>query len=243
VDTLHQAAELEDAFGDKYLAARYRAAAAKASQAVYQQCWNAKLGLLADTPEQKQYSQYTNIYGVLTDAIPKADQAQVMRKVMAPNLGENPIVPMTTVDYHAQFYLSRAIDKAGLGDDYLDTIRPWREMIGLGLTTTPENKEPTRSDTHAWSAHPIYDFLTIVAGIHPSSPGFASVRITPHPGVLEHFEAAMPHQQGEIRVQYQRDGAKAKFVISLPPGLPGILVWKGKEYGLHSGEQTLQPGH
>jgi alpha-L-rhamnosidase len=243
VDTLHQAAELEDAFGDKYLAAKYRAAASKASQAVYQQCWNAKLGLLADTPEQKQYSQYTNIYGVFTDAIPKADQAQVMRKVMAPNLGQNPIVPMAAVDYHAQFYLSRAIDKAGLGDYYLDTIRPWREMIGLGLTTTPENKEPTRSDTHAWSAHPIYDFLTIVAGIHPSSPGFASVRITPHPGALEHFEAVMPHQQGEIQVQYQRDGTKAKFVISLPPGLPGILVWNGQEYGLHSGEQTLQLVH
>ena len=243
VDTLHQAAELEDAFGDKYLANKYRAAASKAAEAVYRQCWNAKLGLLADTPEQKQYSQYTNIYGVLADAIPKADQAKVVRKIIAPNLGEQPIVPLATVDYHAQFYLSRAIDKAGLGEYYLDTIKPWREMIGMGLTTTPENKEPTRSDTHAWSAHPIYDFLTIVAGIHPSSPGFASVRITPHPGALEHFEAAMPHQQGEIRVQYQREGTKAKFVIGLPQGLPGVLAWNGQEYPLHSGEQTLQVSH
>ena len=113
----------------------------------------------------------------------------------------------------------------------------------MGFTTTPENKEPTRSDTHAWSAHPIYDLLTIVAGIHPSSPGFASVRITPHPGTLEHFEATMPHPQGEIRVQYRRDGTKAKFVISLPPGLPGTLAWNGQEYRLHSGELTLQLSH
>jgi len=240
VDTLHQAAELEDAFGEKYLANKYRAAALKAAEAVYRECWNARLGLLADTPEQTQYSQYTNIYGVLTDAIPRAGQAKVVRKIMAPNLGEDPIVALATVDYHAQFYLSRAIDKAGLGEYYLDTIRPWREMIGMGFTTTPEVKEPTRSDTHAWSAHPIYDFLTIVAGIHPSSPGFASVRITPHPGALDHFEAAMPHQQGEIRVQYRRDGTKAKFVIGLPQGLPGILAWNGQEYRLHSGEQTLQ---
>jgi alpha-L-rhamnosidase len=243
VDTLHQAAELEDAFGDKYLANKYRAAASKAADAVYRQCWNAKLGLLADTPEQKQYSQYTNIYGVLTDAIPNSDQVKVVRKIIAPNLGEEPIVPLTNVDYHAQFYLSRAIDKAGLGDDYLDTIKPWREMIGMGFTTTPENKEPTRSDTHAWSAHPIYDFLTIVAGIHPSSPGFASVRIAPHPGALEQFEATMPHQQGEIRVQYRRDGTKAKFVISLPQGLPGVLTWNGEQHTLHSGEQTLLLNH
>ena len=95
VDTLRQAAELEDAFGEKYLADKYRAAASKASKAVYQQCWNAQLGLLADTPDQKTYSQYTNIYGVLTDAIPSADQAHVMRKIIAPNLGENPVVKMS----------------------------------------------------------------------------------------------------------------------------------------------------
>ncbi len=240
VDTLLQAAELEDAFGDKYLAAKYRAAAARSSAAVYRQCWNAKLGLLADTPEQTGYSQYTNIYGILTDAIPPADQAGVMRKIIAPNLGQTPVVKMDTVDYHAQFYLSRALDKAGVGEYYLDTIAPWRQMISMGLTTTPETKDPTRSDTHAWSAHPLYDLLTIVAGIHPSSPGFASVRITPNPGALDHFEAAMPHPQGEIKVQYRRQGNKAEFLINLPEGLPGVLVWSGQEHMLRAGDQTLQ---
>jgi hypothetical protein len=231
---------LEEAFGEKYFAEKYRIAANKASAAVYRQCWNAPLGLLADTPEQKIYSQYTNIYGVLTDAIPREDQAQVMRKIMAPNLGENPVIKLALVDYHAQFYLSRAIDKAGLGESYLNTIGPWREMIAMGLTTTPEVKEPTRSDTHAWSAHPIYDLLTIVAGIHPSSPGFATVRIAPNPGALAHFEAAMPHQDGEIRVQYRRGEAQATFLINLPPGLPGVLDWNGRQYPLRAGEQILQ---
>jgi alpha-L-rhamnosidase len=240
VDTLRQAAELEDAFGGKYLAEKYRTAAFKASAAVYHQCWNAQLGLLADTPDQQAYSQYTNIYGVLTDAIPSAEQAQVMRKVIAPNMGESPVVKMALVDYHAQFYLSRALDKAGLGEYYLNTIGPWREMIAMGLTTTPETKEPTRSDTHAWSAHPMYDLLTIVAGIHPSSPGFASVRITPNPGALANFEAAMPHEEGEIRVQYKREQTQASFRITLPPGLPGILHWDGRDYPLRAGEQTLQ---
>jgi alpha-L-rhamnosidase len=240
VDTLRQAAELEAAFGEKYLAAKYRAAARRASDAVYRQCWNARLGLLADTPDQKEYSQYTNIYGVLTDAIPRADQAQVMRKIIAPNLGENPVVKLALVDYHAQFYLSRAIDKAGLGGYYLNTIGPWREMLAMGLTTTPEVKEPTRSDTHAWSAHPMYDLLTIVAGIHPASPGFSSVRIAPHPGALDHFEAAMPHAKGEIRVQYRQEETRATLLITLPQGLPGILEWNGRQYFLHDGEQTLR---
>jgi alpha-L-rhamnosidase len=86
----------------------------------------------------------------------------------------------------------------------------------------------------------LYDLLTIVAGIHPSSPGFRSVRITPNPTTLEHFEATMPHGDKEIRVAYRRQGTKADFAIALPEGLPGVLVWNGKEYPLHSGEQSLQ---
>jgi len=240
VDTLHQAAELEDAFGEKYFADKYRALANKAAAAVYQQCWNSRLGLLADTPDQTTYSQYTNIYGVLTDAIPRDKQAQVMRTILAPNLGQPPAVDLALVDYHAQFYLSRALDKAGLGELYLSTLGPWREMIAMGLTTTPETKDPSRSDTHAWSAHPIYDLLTIVAGIHPGSPGFASVRISPNPGALTSFDAAMPHEGGDIRVQYTKGEKQSSFHITLPAGLPATLEWNGHDYPLKAGEQTVQ---
>jgi hypothetical protein len=126
-----------------------------------------------------------------------------------------------------------------MGDDYLQTLGAWRQMLAMGFTTTPEQAEPTRSDTHAWSAHPLYDLLTIVAGIHPGSAGFSSVRITPGPGRLENFAATMPHGDQDIRVAYQRKQQTAQFRIYLPPGLPGTLVWQGKQYALHAGEQTL----
>ena len=243
-DTLKQAAQLEDAFGEKYFADTYRAAAGKATAAVYRECWNPALGLLADSPQQKEYSQYTNVYGILTDAIPVTDQANVMRRVIAQNLGETtgekPVVKLAGLDYHAQFYLESALDKAGLGGYYLQTLTPWRQMIAMGFTTTPEVPEPTRSDTHAWSAHPLYFLLTIVAGIHPGAPGFRAVRITPQPGNLDHFEASMPHEKGEITVRYQRAGEVADLVIALPTGLPGMLAWQGKEYALHDGEQTMR---
>ena len=238
-EALQNAAALENNFGDKSLALQYQAAAARATQAVYQTCWNAKLGLLADSPQQTGYSQYSNIYGILTDAIPRVDQAPVLRRIIAADLGETPVASMAMVDYHARFYLSRAIDKAGMGDDYLQTLGAWRQMLAMGFTTTPEQAEPTRSDTHAWSAHPLYDLLTIVAGIHPGSAGFSSVRITPSPGRLNNFAATMPHEDQDIRVAYQKEQQTAQFRIYLPPGLPGTLVWQGKQYALHAGEQTL----
>ncbi len=242
VDALKDAAEMEDAFGEKDIAAKEREAADEASEAVYKSCWNARLGLLADTPDQNSYSEHTNIFAVLTDTIPAHDQAGVIRKLIASHFGEGATVtpPMAEVSYHYQFYLSRAIDKAGLGEQYLSTLVPWHTMLALGLTTTPEYADPTRSDTHAWSAHPIYDLLTIVAGIHPSAPGFARVRIAPCPGNLKSFDVSMPHQNGAIRVRYTRQVKTADFVFTLPENLSGDLVWNGLHYPLEAGTKELQ---
>jgi alpha-L-rhamnosidase len=179
---------------------------------------------------------------VLTNTIPVRDQAAVIQKLIASHFGGGKsIAPnIAQVSYHYQFYLSRAIDKVGLGQRYASTLVPWREMLALGLTTTPEYADPTRSDTHAWSAHPIYDLLTIVAGIHSSSPGFARVRITPCPGSLSTFDASMPHGKGAIRVQYARHNGVADFLITLPMDLTGDLVWMGQHYPLAAGTKEFQ---
>ena len=63
---------------------------------------------------------------------------------------------------------------------YVERLEPWRGMLAMGLTTVPETPEPTRSDSHAWSAHPNYGLLATVLGVRPAEPGFRSVRIAPH---------------------------------------------------------------
>lgn len=70
-----------------------------------------------------------------------------------------------------------------------------------GLSTFAENPEPTRSDCHAWSSSPNYDFLATILGVEPDAPGFASVRIEPHPGHLNRISGVVPHPQGDIRVE------------------------------------------
>jgi hypothetical protein len=241
VDALQHAAQLEDAVGDKVTAANEREVAGKASAAVYRRCWNAKRNLLADTPDQDSFSEHTNIFGVLTDTIPARDQAAVIQKLISVQFGHDGDTPpsVAQVSYHYQFYLSRAIDKVGLGQEYLNTLTPWHTMLALGLTTTPEYADPTRSDTHAWSAHPIYDLLTIVAGIHPSAPGFARVRIAPSPGRLSTFDASMPHQHGTIRVQYSRQQNGTDFIITLPANLAGEFVWNGQHYPITAGTKEF----
>lgn len=145
---------------------------------------------------------------------------------------------MTLATYYFRFYLARALEHAGMGDQYLNLLGPWKTMLSLGLTTWAEQPEPTRSDSHAWSAHPNYDFLTIVAGIRPAMPGFKSVTIEPHLGTLKHVKAALPAPQGEIDVEYRRTEKGIEASVSLPAGVSGELVWKGKAIPV-SGQKHL----
>jgi alpha-L-rhamnosidase len=234
IAALNDAAAMEESLGDRALAARYREEASLAAEGVYRLCWNAELGLLADTPDQKEYSQQTNSFAVLTDVIPEKDQAGVMRQTLAV-----PAPEMARASYFFQFYVTRALDHAGLGELYMGTLEPWRHMLAQGMTTTPEYPDPSRSDTHAWSAHPAYDLTTMLAGIRPGSPGFATVRIQPSLADLTWVQASMPHPAGMIRTSIRRSGGGAKAEIELPPGVSGSLLWKKAQYELKPGKQEL----
>ncbi len=113
-------------------------------------------------------------------------------------------------------------------------------MLQLGLSTWAETPEPTRSDSHAWSAHPTLDLLTLVAGIAPDSPGFGRVRITPHLGPLQNAAATMITPKGLVVVRYIRTGEHWSAKVVLPDGLPGDLEWNDTLLPLHAGEQTLE---
>jgi alpha-L-rhamnosidase len=229
---LRSAADLEEAYGSKELAAHDRALAAKIAAAVYRLCWDPVRKLVADTPEHKTFSQHANILAVLADAVPAADQAAVIKTVLTDK-------SLTQATYYFRFYLFRATNKAGLGNEYLAQLAPWRHMLSLGLTTWAETPEPTRSDCHAWSAHPNFDLLATVAGIESAGPGFSKVTIQPHLGALRQLKATLPHPLGDITVAYRRDGSHLTADVTLPGKLRGTFVWKGKGVPLHPGTQHL----
>lgn len=203
VEALRYGAELEEAFGDKHVAETYRAAAEKAADGVWKLCWEENVGLLADTPAKRHYSQHANILGVWLDVIPRERQRVVLEKILSKSdtgfTASGAVPEMTLATYYFRYYLARAVEHAGMGERYLGLLGPWREMVGLGLTTWAEQPEPTRSDSHAWSAHPNFDLLRIVAGIRPAEAGFAKVKIEPHLGALQKVEAGMPRDdRGEV---------------------------------------------
>jgi len=245
---LNDAAGLEAALGDPTLATRYQSRAAHVRTGLYDKCWSASRGLIADNPDQKVFSQQANILGVLYDVIPQDRQQEVLKQMLAIEPGTTPNGTLSA-SYYFRFYLARALDHAGLADQYLASIAPWRKLLPLHFSTWPETPAPTRSDSHAWSAHPIYDLLTLVAGIEPASPGFATVRIAPHLGGLPSLTANYPHPQGNIKVEYHytgphgdpriKGGSTFHAQINLPGSLTGTFEFGGRSWPLKPGVNRI----
>lgn len=230
---LEQAAELETDVGVPALAAEYRRRAAAAVSATRARAWDTPRQLFRDAPESRSFSQQTNVLAVLAGAVPASDERTLMERVLA----DSSLTPAT---YYFSFYLFEAMRQAGLADRTIEQLAPWRAMLALGLTSTPENPEPTRSDSHAWAAHPNYDLLATVLGVRPASAGFRTVRIAPALGPLNRAEGSVPHPLGDIEVRFRRESRnRLDASITLPANLSGELDWAGHRVALHSGRQLV----
>lgn len=227
------AAEVFAHYGQNDVADNYRGLASRIKKAVRETCWDANRGLMADTPAKKSFSQHANILAILTDAVPIAQQPALLQKTIAST-------DITQATFYFKYYLFQALKKTGLGDQLVPQLKPWHNMLDMGLTTFAEQPEPTRSDCHAWSASPVYEFLSTVCGINPAEPGFRSVRIEPFLGNLNFAEGQMPHPEGEIAVRFEKTATGGlKGTISLPITLTGTLIWKGKTVTLKGGKQDI----
>ena len=234
VNTLLQAAPLFESFGKKEQALQFRNLAAVLMKGTYKNCFDQAKGEMADNALKNSFSQHASIMGVLTGCIPVADQKAVMKKVLNDTT-------LSQATFYYRFYLTRALKKAGMADLYYSQLKPWRDMIKIGLTTFAENPDPTRSDCHAWSSSPNYDFIATICGIVPGSAGFAMVRIEPALGELTNASCEFPHPDGNISVTLNRKGTNGiKADIVLPSKLTGVFIWKGKEVMLHGGKQRIE---
>jgi hypothetical protein len=230
--TLRQAAALFSFFGEYEEAAHATFLAKSLVEATYRQCWDAGRGMLADNPTKASFSQHANVMAVLTDALPKAEQAGLLEKIMA-----DKTITQTTLYY--RFYLREALKKHGMGKEFDAQLNDWRTMLDMGLTTFAEEPEPTRSDCHAWSAAPNYQFLSTVLGINPGSPGFGTVRIEPVFRGLQFAEGKMPHPLGEISVRLEWLPAGIKATVKLPAGLDGEMILLNERKTLEGGKVAV----
>jgi hypothetical protein len=232
VKTLENAQAVLNYFNLQYEVKTYQTLSNTIKKSVLEKCFDEEKGLIAETPDKKEYSQHTNILGILTDTFKEENQSEIMQKVLEDNT-------LFQATIYFKFYMFRALQKVGLGDKYLDLLGSWRGMIANGMTTYGETDINPRSECHAWSSSPNFDFIHIIAGIYPGEHSFKSVIIEPNLGKLNKLDAEFPHPQGMIKVKYVKTGGKIEADITLPDNLKGTFKWNHKSVELVAGKQKV----
>ena len=59
-------------------------------------------------------------------------------------------------------------------------------------------------------------------GVQPTSPGFATFTVTPHPAGSTSARGVVPTPRGPIRVEWELDGGKLSLEVTAPSG----TVWE-----------------
>lgn len=230
--TLKDAVELLNEFGEPELASRYEALRGSLCKNTWEKCWDKEKQLISDDAVRTSYSQHANIMGILSDAVPAELQQPLLSRL-------DTTTSLIQATFYYRFYLFRALKKVGLADRYVSMLKPWQDMLAMGLTTFAENPEPTRSDCHAWSASPVYDLLATVCGVEPAEPGFRSVKVAPHLGTLNKIKGVIPHPSGLICVDLEKSGKGIKGMVTLPSSLPGQFFWGKQQLPLKPGRNEV----
>ena len=169
---------------------------------------------------------------VLGGRITSQQQASIVGKLISdPSL--------TRVQLFYSHYLFETYRRLGLMDALVARLEPWNKMLEMGLKTTPETIPLTRSDCHAWSAHPLFHFYTTVLGIRPASMGFATVEITPQLGQLDRASGRMVHPRGFVEVEFSQTRGKISGSVTLPEGVTGTALVNGRIVKLQNGTQKV----
>lgn len=225
-------AEMEEWLGELEMASRARRQAAELASRTSAAFWDDKRNLFADDISHQNFSEHAQCLALLSGQVDG-----LRRDKIAEALLTDQHLSRTTIYF--THYLFETYKLLGKADALFDRLNLWFELEKNGFKTTFEEPEPSRSDCHAWGAHPLYHYFTSILGIRPSSMGFRTVRIEPMLGSLTNASGKLVHPMGEIEVDFKVENGEIKGSVSLPSGVSGTFVSGAKMVSLSPGRQAV----
>lgn len=228
--TFAAAAELEDWAGEPLLAQRNRELAARLAASAERVFWDEPRGLFAEDAEHTAFAEHAQYMAMLCGFFDHKAAGLIDRIV---SLSDSEI---TRATIYFSFYLFEAFARHKALDRAYPRFDLWFGLRANGFRTTPEKPEPTRSDCHAWGAHPMFHVFASLCGIRPAAPAFERVRIAPQPCGNKTLRATMPHPNGDITVDLALGGNGGwTGTLATPEGVPAeallpdgrTLKWDG----------------
>lgn len=234
---LGQAAELHDSIGEHEYAARYRRLGMSLTGKMIDTFYRPDEKLFSDLSSTVLYSEHSQCLALLSGFLPPDIERQVSNALFESK------VKMTKMTVYFSFYYMEACYKFKRFDAFMERMKLWFDIKKYNMRTVPESPEPSRSDCHAWSSHPLYHFFASIFGIRPGSAGFKTVKLEPLPGKLENGKIAVPHSNGIIEVSFQKNSCgNQDWDIILPEGLEGQFILGETTKNLCPGINHIESG-
>lgn len=215
---LECAAKLYGATGRPGTAEEYRQRREDILHRVKTLCFDQEKGMVREGPACRQFTRHAQAWAVINGLM---DQEESKRALQA-------AVACPPCSFAASFEWFRALEKAGMEEQMRRELDAWIGLLDRGSSTCPEEPHHPRSECHAWSALPLYEFMRTLAGIRQEN---GKIVIRPRLFDLPDLSGEAITPLGTARFHYHRSrGGAWRYEISLPENVPGVLITpEGKE--------------
>ena len=150
-------------------------------------------------PEREMYhdgngtfSMHTIIWAILSGTVAGARALALAEKLCDPSISKS--------SYSMNYFLFRALEECGIYDAAPKYFDGWKTMIDLHCTTWCENPDDPRSECHAWSSAPLYEFSACVLGVKYSFDD--EIVIKPHTLGLSEAHGSVPTRFGTVKIKW-----------------------------------------
>lgn len=207
------AAEMADFIGRKGLAEEYREKAETLRKNAKAYFYDENKKMFRDY-EENIFSMHSQIWAVLADVVTGDDASDLLQRTY-----DDKELPVCS--YSMMYFVFRAYEKSGLYHIAYKMLDNWREMIGLNATTWFESSPfTTRSDCHAWSSVPIYEFAACILGVKPT---VNEVIVKPYVYANDYANGTVMSPIGEITVDWKKENGTLTLKVTAPEKVKIIL--------------------
>ncbi len=225
--------KLEKWLGEHELAERADRLANNIAASLKERFWDENRGMLSDDLDKQNFSEHTQCMALLSGKLDRRMCRQVSNSLFAAKG-----LAQTTI-YFSHYYFE-ACRLAGRSDKLFERLKLWFDLESQGFKTTFETPGNTRSDCHAWGAHPIYHCFATILGVRPETFGFDSIELNPMLGPICHIKGTLVHPKGEINIDLEcSKQLSLTGTVSLPSDIGGVITWRKKSSTLQPGKQEI----
>ncbi|HEY4457044.1 MAG TPA: alpha-L-rhamnosidase C-terminal domain-containing protein [Pseudonocardiaceae bacterium] len=267
VQNLHQMAQLATALGDTADAATYTARANTVRDAINAQLWDPSVGAYRLSREiPNAYPQDANAAAVQTGVASPAQSTSALNYLRANNWSQYGSLTVPTPDA-AMSPSYEPLPSGFEAEDRLADNNPLNQLQGEALLNAYWGHELSQdpgstywevmttagqpaigqftSLAHGWAAAPTVALTNDTLGVTPTSGGYATFDVTPHPGDLTWAQGTVPTPHGPINASWQTNSGGFTLHTNVPRSttarlavptsgarsivrLDGRVVWDGQ---------------